>query len=563
MTARINARAQEDANTVINDAIRRLAKYEPLALEHRSRFNANDRLVALKRAISNNKGRAESLGGACSAASGSPLTKWEKEAEETEEALTKVLPIDLLDARVAALERFFESQTESTMRTMGESFLKLCRRWDWKMQLSASWSEKDGNMYSAIGCESVRDKLVKYVPSEHAEWVGEVLEAHAAAVVAWKDLQNVYANDHNLSYKGDSRAAQKYKQLAKDAHCAAVAMQETMKKTMERDGLISADMLLTYGGAGDAEEKREKWREDVWQTLLEKPPLSMFSGDAGFDWEGPTMMMWKDVVFQSESIQFDKIDFLILTSTGELKLVICQTDASELLDKEEQSKVYTLASALRGRLTTTWGEGSITGTAKNRFGKSVSLPQELIGNGWRLGSCIEPTIVDVVWVTPGGGWKLYADESKREVEHELSKACPGISEELYRQCASEIVMCTCEAVGFDSEKGLTWSPPAEWEGSQRERPELSLLLEPETRRKLLDWLKSRQCKPQEWQVFPTWWMVSDDGEQYDMMMWMREENPMWSAERNAEEGEGWVSRQIFVNRRVAEVRAAGGTGVSV
>ena len=146
MAARINARAQEDANTVINDAIRRLAKYEPLALEHRSRFIANDRLVALKRAISNNKRRADSLGGACSAASGSPLTKWEKEAEETEEALTKVLPIDSLDDRVAALERFFESQTESTMRTMGESFLKLCRRWDWKMQLSTSWSEKDGNI---------------------------------------------------------------------------------------------------------------------------------------------------------------------------------------------------------------------------------------------------------------------------------------------------------------------------------------------------------------------------------------------------------------------------------
>lgn len=528
-----NYRAEEDSESTMIEIARRLAKNEPLALSNLSRFREMPRAGALKRAIKRNKSNAN-YGDQIK-----EMSRWENDAKKTEAALFELLPVEQNeDEHVKALETFFNSQTVSTMRTMLGSFLKLCCRWDWKMQVDAPWSEKDGNMYKAITCKSVIEKLPKYVPREHAEWVSGILEAHASAVIARDNMQNRCANNYNLEYVGASRAEQEYKQMGKEACCAMRVMEEALDKMLKAEGIAWPQQMLTYDGALAKRGLLDVWRNKVWATMQWNPPAPLFSGDTGEDCEGPTVMIWNNVSFQVGEEGFDKVDFLILSSTGELILVVCQTDVGGLLDKDEQKELRDLEGALCGKYTGRWHGNKVTGTATNRFGKVETIPEVLVSNGWR-------EEVRLVWVTPRR--VSTREDVVDEIEDYLDDACPSIPEDLYRECASQMMegLLSYPEVGFDVEKGLT--------GIVHNRDKITSLLSPETREKLFDVMLKNQCKRQEWQVWVTFWMVSGGDGEYPMMVWKREPKPLWSAEHEYETGDGWISRNIFVNRRMAGV----------
>ena len=527
-----NYRAEDDSERVIIEIAKRIAKNEPLALSHLSRFRNMPRAGALKRAISRNRSKCH-YGNQMK-----ELSKWENDAKRTEADLMALLPVEQSeDENIKALEAFFNSQTVSTMRTMLGSFLRLCCRWDWKMQLEAPWSEKDGNMYTAIRSKNVRVKLRDYVPSEHAEWVSGILEAHALAVEARYNMQNRYANHHNLEYIGATRSEQEYKQLGKEACCAMRVMEDTLESMLKAEGVILPQHLLTYDGVLAKNRLLDVWRNKVWATLQWNPPVPLFSGDTGEDYEGPTMMIWNNVSFQIYEEKFDKVDFLILSSTGELILVVCQTDAGGLLDKDNRKELLDLEAALCGKYTGRWRDSKVTGTATNRFGKMETIPEVLMSNGWR-------DEVRLVWVTPRR--VSTQDDVVDEIEDYLDDACPSIPEDLYRECARELMegILSHPEIGFDTEKGIV--------GENVEGCKIRSLLSTETSEKLFDVMLSNQCRHEEWQVWVTFWMVLGAVGEYPMMIWQREPRPLWSMEHESENGNGWISRDIFVNRRMAE-----------
>lgn len=517
-----------NAGRAFRHVIRRMLKHEKGAIEAWRRAVSDPDLQELELAI---KQKREAIRGGTA----DVFNQLETRAKDAEYALMRLIPHNICDARLYALEKTFKREPNSRMRSVLGSLLKLFQRLDYK--------ERD--RYAALRCRDVMDRLVDFVPEAQQEWVRRLLDAYAAASDAHHELGQFYTTDTNTGFVEYPGSPAEWEQSTRDAARALRTLEELSQSHMKDERMVCAADALTFHGSDDAAMERVAWVDKAWAMILENPPLPIFSGDTGADYEGETVMMYRDVVLEDGNNVCHGVDILILTSTGKLVLVACHPDPSGFLDKDVQKDLHAVAAALDGYYTHQYISEQITGTAVNRLGKKVSLPEELIANGWRTGADDDST--EVVFVTPRD--EDIDGDVAAEVRAQRRSARPKMSEALARRCMRDAMCEVRGGIDLDDEEGVVWVGARRYVAPLPH--ELCLLSQP-TQTDLLQEMKEKELRDQEWQVFPSWWMVTDDGRLCKMMVWRREPRPVWSQEHWAEEGKGWVSVEMFTNERLAE-----------